>query len=156
MKIYHYHPITKELLEMGVADESPLELDVFLIPAHATEIEPPHIDEKQAAIFTENGWQVVADYRKDSVCKIDIDGFFVAVHKMELGEELNQNLILSAPPPEGLYKPKWNGTKWVQGAEPSPPEPTEIEILQEKVAMQDMVIEELMFIIIPELTGGGI
>ena len=40
-------------------------------------------------------------------------------------------------------------------AEP-PPEPTEIEILQEKVAMQDMVIEELMFIIIPELTGGGI
>ncbi|EHQ92123.1 hypothetical protein [Desulfosporosinus youngiae] len=37
-----------------------------------------------------------------------------------------------------------------------PPEPTELEILQKKVAMQDTVIEELMFSIIPQLTGGGI
>lgn len=33
---------------------------------------------------------------------------------------------------------------------------TEIEIIQEKIAMQEQVIEELMFIILPELTGGGI
>lgn len=37
-----------------------------------------------------------------------------------------------------------------------PQEPSEIELLQEKVAIQETVIEELMFIIIPELTGGGI
>lgn len=36
------------------------------------------------------------------------------------------------------------------------PKPSEVELLQEKVAMQETVIEELMFIIIPELTGGGI
>lgn len=33
--------------------------------------------------------------------------------------------------------------------------PTEIELLKEKVAMQDQVIEELMFSIIPALAGGG-
>ena len=37
---------------------------------------------------------------------------------------------------------------------PQPLEPTELELLQNKVAEQDAVIEELMFIIIPELMGG--
>lgn len=32
---------------------------------------------------------------------------------------------------------------------------TEIELLQQKVAEQDMVIEGLMFVIIPEMMGGG-
>lgn len=32
--------------------------------------------------------------------------------------------------------------------------PTELELLQEKVTMQDTVIEELMFVIIPEILGG--
>ncbi|MBW8350788.1 hypothetical protein K0H71_15230 [Bacillus sp. IITD106] len=34
-------------------------------------------------------------------------------------------------------------------------QPDEIERLKEKIAMQDTVIEELIFTIIPELTGGG-
>jgi len=32
--------------------------------------------------------------------------------------------------------------------------PTEMELLQQKIDEQDMVIEELMFIIIPSLIGG--
>jgi hypothetical protein len=40
--------------------------------------------------------------------------------------------------------------------EPEPQPPTEIELLQKKVEAQEQVIEELMFIIIPELSGGGI
>lgn len=38
----------------------------------------------------------------------------------------------------------------------APKPPTEIELLKNKIATQDQVIEELMFIIIPEITGGGI
>ena len=50
MKIYHYHPITKEYIGEGVADESPLEPGVFLIPAYATDI-PPKFKEGKATVF---------------------------------------------------------------------------------------------------------
>lgn len=39
---------------------------------------------------------------------------------------------------------------------PVEPQPTEIELLKEKVESQDKVIEELMFNVIPEIAGGGI
>ena len=37
-----------------------------------------------------------------------------------------------------------------------PPELTEMEKLQEKVATQDAVIEELLFVILPEILGGAL
>lgn len=40
--------------------------------------------------------------------------------------------------------------------EPEPRRPTEMESLQEKLEMQDMVIEEILFTIIPEMLGGGL
>lgn len=50
---------------------------------------------------------------------------------------------------------KWKTIEEIEAEKNAPKPPTEIEMLQEKVAMQDQVIEELMFSIIPELTGGG-
>lgn len=61
--IYHYHPLTGELLGAGEADTSPLEPDTFILPAHATDIEPPAAAVNEAAVFTAGAWQVVADYR---------------------------------------------------------------------------------------------
>lgn len=62
------------------------------------------------------------------------------------------------------YSPKLVNGKVVEGLtqdeidefKNQPRFPTEMELLKEKVALQDTVIEELMFNIIPELTGGGI
>lgn len=41
MNIHHYHPETGAYLGAGLADESPLQPGVFLVPAHATVIPPP-------------------------------------------------------------------------------------------------------------------
>jgi len=40
--------------------------------------------------------------------------------------------------------------------EPLPEQPDRIDVLEQKVAEQDMVLEEIMFVIIPEMMGGGI
>lgn len=44
MTIYHYDPVTFDFIAPGLADKSPLEEDVFLIPAHATDTAPPLFD----------------------------------------------------------------------------------------------------------------
>lgn len=55
MKIYHYHPITKELTGEGFATLSPLDAkqgnEVYLVPACATTIEPPEAIEGKARVF---------------------------------------------------------------------------------------------------------
>jgi hypothetical protein len=58
MNIFHYHPDTGIYLGQGKADESPLEPGVWLIPAHATEQEPPQPGEGEHAIWTDEGWDV--------------------------------------------------------------------------------------------------
>jgi hypothetical protein len=41
MRIFHYHPDTGALVGTGLADPSPLEPGVFLIPAFSTTTVPP-------------------------------------------------------------------------------------------------------------------
>lgn len=65
MKIYHYCPQTCEFLFAGVADESPLQAGVYLIPAHATQIQPPSVAAREVAVFDEElqVWSVQPDWR---------------------------------------------------------------------------------------------
>lgn len=66
MKIYNYDSITKEFLRESLADESPLEQDVFLIPAFSTPTSPPTTTANEVVIFDEDTktWSVKADYRE--------------------------------------------------------------------------------------------
>lgn len=60
MIVYHYHPDTKVLLGHSDAFPSPLEEDVFLIPAHATDIPPPEPEEGFDRVFNGDEWSLVA------------------------------------------------------------------------------------------------
>lgn len=59
MQIFHFDPVTREYLGTSVADESPLEPGVFLVPAYATENKPPAVGEGQRAVF-DGEWRVEA------------------------------------------------------------------------------------------------
>lgn len=58
MKIYHYHPDTGVFLGEGIADPSPLEQDVWLIPASATTIEPPQAPAGSQVVFSDGVWEI--------------------------------------------------------------------------------------------------
>lgn len=59
MNIYHYHPVSGAYLGSGMADESPLEPGVWLIPAHATKVAPPVFGEGEQAVFDGSAWAVL-------------------------------------------------------------------------------------------------
>lgn len=59
MRIYNYHPESGNYIGTGKADESPLEPGVFLVPAFATDIEPPKYNaETQYIVFVGEAWEV--------------------------------------------------------------------------------------------------
>jgi hypothetical protein len=58
MNIYHYIADTGIFYSEGVADESPLEPGVFLIPAHATTVAPPEATLPEIAVFRNEEWSV--------------------------------------------------------------------------------------------------
>jgi hypothetical protein len=47
------------------------------------------------------------------VSRIDGKGFFVEPVIVDENDPLGLDLI-ETPVPEGLYKPKWNGTQWIE------------------------------------------
>ncbi|MDF0605981.1 tail fiber assembly protein [Neisseriaceae bacterium TC5R-5] len=62
--VYAYHPQTGEYLGETVADHSPLEQnEVWLIPAHATELAPPLVMEQEVAVFEDGAWKLQTDWR---------------------------------------------------------------------------------------------
>ena len=63
MQIHHYHPATLEYVGTSTADPDPLDTGKWLVPRHATTVQPPTAGQNQAAIWTENAWEVQPDFR---------------------------------------------------------------------------------------------
>lgn len=63
MKIWNYHPATKELLGENQADPNPMEEGEFLVPAHATTTAPGEPQPGWAQVFNGAGWSAVTDHR---------------------------------------------------------------------------------------------
>ncbi|MBT0459845.1 tail fiber assembly protein [Morganella morganii] len=106
MKIYNYHPLTKEFLSEGIADADPLVEGNWLIPAHATTIPAPEIQSGYVPVFDGREWQQTEDHRGVSVYDI------TTAQESEIKElgELPDGVTTIAPDVEF---PKWNGKKWV-------------------------------------------
>lgn len=58
MKIYNFDADTGVFIGSGIADPSPLEDGVYLIPAFATDIEPPSIKDNERVLFDGSAWNI--------------------------------------------------------------------------------------------------
>jgi hypothetical protein len=134
MKIYNYHLEYKYFINTSIADESPLEPGVFLIPAHATDIESPTCDSNQIQIFNGTSWDIIEDKR----------GIYYSTQTQEVIENYNpleapENTTKEKPPevPKGKVL-KWNDG-WVLEQLPPPPVLTP----EEKLRKSGLTVEEL-------------
>lgn len=95
MKIYNLHPGTGEYIGDGVADESPLEPGVFIIPGSSTIDAPPIFGESECAVFADGKWSVKKDLRGfeywDAAGKLSVIS--------EIGEEPPDGYTTEKPPP---------------------------------------------------------
>lgn len=96
MDIYHYHPTTGELLGMGLADPDPLTPDNWLVPAHATTVEPPASESGKARVFGNGEWTQIVDHRGETWW----DDQGQAIEIDFLGDPVAQGLANTEPEPE--------------------------------------------------------
>lgn len=92
--VYNYDPHTRICTGASQADESPLEPGVYLIPAHATTIEPPAVaDGKVTRWRADEMWEVIPDVRGTWY---DADGQAVQID--DLGADVSA--LTRTPPPD--------------------------------------------------------
>lgn len=106
MKIYNYHPLTKEFLSEGIADADPMVEGNWLIPAHATTVTAPEIQSGYVPVFDGSQWMQTEDHRGVKIYDI------ATAQQSEIKGlgELPDGVTTIAPDVEF---PKWNGKKWV-------------------------------------------
>lgn len=105
--VYDYDPTTGEYKGTTTAPESPLEPNVYMIPAHATETEPPQTGEHEAACWINGAWEIKADWRGTTW----YDKATQEKHEIKnLDEEPDSNWTDVEPTNKDAI---WNGTAWV-------------------------------------------
>jgi hypothetical protein len=134
MKIYNYHPDYKYFYCESEADESPLEPGAFLIPAHATDIEPPTCETNEIQVFNGESWDIIEDQR-GSYYSIETQQVIVNDNPLEAPENSTKEV-----PPEVTegYKLTWNDG-WLIEELPPPP----VLTAEEKLQQSGLTVEEL-------------
>jgi len=94
-KIYNYDPTTKEHVNSKVAQESPEEPGVYLLPANATFTAPPVKKEGFVCCFIDDKWEYQVDLRGTEIVSITEDGEVEVSTVTELGE-LEAGTLLSS------------------------------------------------------------
>jgi hypothetical protein len=79
MLVYHYDAATGEYLGTTMAQESPLETGVFLVPAYATVTAPPEATTGYACVWDGSAWGQAQDHRDEQGY---VDGVAATVTKL--------------------------------------------------------------------------
>lgn len=109
MQIYNYDAETKEYIYTGIAQESPLEEGVYLIPPNATELAPPKNKANEVAIFDEEKqkWNNFIDNRGKKVYSV-VDATSSTVDYIG---EIKEGFTLVEP--TSIYDTNFVDGKWV-------------------------------------------
>lgn len=110
--LYHYHPETGELIGQSTADRSPLEPDIWLIPAHATDQTPPKAKVRQVAVFRDGRWQLSPDWRATALWSTE-DGAAVSITEIGLTPADIHATDKPRPNPAHL----WQDGQWQEDAD---------------------------------------
>lgn len=106
MDIYHYNPHTGEFMGVARADKSPLETDVYLIPANATTVKPPAAVKGYARCYIDGKWTQIEDHRGATLYST-VDASPLTIFSL-------------GPIPDGYTDivpcncPVWDGTHWLE------------------------------------------
>lgn len=103
MRIYHYDSETGEYLGSSDARPDPLETGRFLIPACATDVEPPKNGANETAVFAGDAWSVMPDFRGTD--------YWLSHNEKHTIESIGETV------PEGAF---------LDQPEPSPPTPEQL------------------------------
>jgi|GEM_PF-1511320 len=105
MKVYKYSAKTGEFLGATMADPSPLEPGKFLVPANATEQEPPKAGVQEVAVFEAGIWALKPDFRGQEFYHKTNGSLVVLTAIGPIPDEL-----AALPRPGELYT--WGGAAW--------------------------------------------
>ncbi|MGD1823700.1 Tail fiber assembly protein [Chromobacterium violaceum] len=128
--VYSYHPQTGEYLGIALADRSPLDAgEVWLIPAFATEKQPPVAGERKTAVFRDGVWLIADDWRAVPLWR-RVDALPVQAGIGDTPSSLDATQL--APPPFAV----WKTNAWVvdQNAERAAMMASAQQLLQQKLA----------------------
>ncbi|BCL41004.1 TPA: hypothetical protein RCG82_000613 [Enterobacter roggenkampii] len=138
--LYHYHPETGELLGESPADPSPLEPEVWLIPAHATDLPPPKTKARQVAVFRDVRWQLAPDWRSAALWSTE-DGTAVSI--ADIGVTPADVHATETPRPSAAHR--WQNGQWQEDADLRLAllDALKIELCQQIDGLADQVRREL-------------
>ncbi|KPG92910.1 phage tail protein [Pseudomonas sp. RIT-PI-q] len=114
-----------------VADRSPLETDVWLIPGGCVEVAPPTVPEKKAAFWDGHRWQLVDSYQGLTAYNIETSEPLV----IERAGSLPTGYTLEVPGPGQI----WSNGQWIDDI----PTVIELRYVAQLLAVNTACLQEI-------------
>lgn len=105
MRIWSYHPVTKELVGENVADPNPLESGEWLVPAFSTTVAPGEPRPGHVHVFNGTSWADVPDCRGQTWWVADAELNTESVTIDFIGDPVERELTNVEPPAPPVIEP---------------------------------------------------